>query len=86
MTTLSGVALTVSFRGSSTLTSAALIAGDACPVVTRDTISCSSISWITTEDLGGCIGRHASLFASEMNSDEAGVPGLDVLVNSLCFL
>ena len=55
LATVSGVALTVSFWGSSMLTSAALIAGGTCPVVTGDTIGCSSISWITTEDLGDAL-------------------------------
>ena len=67
--------------------SAALIAGAPCTVGTGGTMGCNSISWMTTEDLGGCLGRHVSLFASEMNSDGAGVvPRLDVFINCLCFL
>ena len=52
--------------------SAALIAGVLCIVGTVGIMGCSSISSITTEDLGGCLVLHVSLLSSEMNSEGPG--------------
>ena len=76
LVTVLGVAHMTSFCRSSSL----LVA------VANCIIGCSSTSWITTEDLGGCIGHHSNLTVSEMSSGEAEVLGLGVFVNKLRLL
>ena len=55
LATLSGVALTTSFRRSPLFMSAALITGGPFTVGTGGTMGCNSISWMTTEDLGDAL-------------------------------
>ena len=87
LATVSGVGHTTSFcRGSSLLVAGACITGGVVLAVVNGIIGCSFTSWITTEDLEGCIGHHSNLPVSEMSFGEVEVPGLGVFVNKLHLL
>ena len=87
LATVLGVAhMTYFCRGSNLLVAGACIAGGVILAAFDGIIGCSSTCWITTEDLGGCIGHHSNFPVSEMNSGEAEAPGLGVFVNNSHFL